>query len=142
MLNKKYALFCLACLITTGIFCHHVDDFTRGLERNFDNQQTRSFDMVLYFIKHAYEICSAIDHLKPEIESKIAICCDGCKTKKISCAEFGGHLCAAMGIQQMDNLKELIIKGDPASINSFMQTVANEQKIVCIECKKFVHWSS
>jgi hypothetical protein len=142
MQNKKCVLFFISCFIATNCFPHHINDFNCALERNLNVSPTRSFDMVFYFITHAYEICSAIDHLKPEVVSKLGIRCDGCKTTVLSCAEFGGHLCAAMGVKQMDTLKDLIIKGDAVAINLFMQTVANEQQFKCSECNKFVQWGA
>ncbi len=140
MLNKKYILFLITCFIATNCFSNHIDDFNCALERNLVASPTRSFDTVLYFIKHAYEVCSAIDRLTPDVVSKLGIRCDGCKATVLSCAEFGGHLCAAMDVKQMDMLKELITKGDSGAINSFMQMVANELQFKCSECNKFVHW--
>jgi hypothetical protein len=84
-----------------------LQEFTGELKRDIDITKTVLFSLALIVLQQGYEICTAIEKVNPQILSQLGACCEKCRNKILSCAEFAGCL-VAYGVQdQLDKFKQL-----------------------------------
>ena len=97
-------------------------------------------ESIMYFLQEAPVVIDLIEKIDPEVQKKIGVRCEGCKTKILSCAELTGHLCSAVDQQNLDELKKLLQKKNAQEINVFMLVIANKKQVACVMCEKFIRW--
>ena len=109
-------------------------------QENKEKDERSLFSLIGGFFD-SLTILYLIEKINLEDQKKIEILCNGCQKKTLACAELVGHLCAATDQKSLNELKNALMRQDVQAINQLMTSIANEQQIVCIVCKKFTQWS-
>jgi hypothetical protein len=85
------------------------------------------------------------DRLSSEVRESLGILCSGCCSKELYCGEFYGSLTGVFIKNECEEsvlkkIEKLLSDGFSARINKSMLELANETKMECSTCKKFIGW--